>query len=105
MGSNLSLGHNVSLRTVFLAGLDERVPRLGAEVRYVDDGSRIVGQERYPGARLERTHALAQAQDGQGAQEATGIDDLAHGDEIGTMFQTVHKVVTECADDAGRAMG
>lgn len=101
----LALAQDIGLRAVFLACLHKLMARLGAEMRHIDDGGRIIGQKRDLRARIERAHPLAQAQDGQGAQQPAGIDDLAHAAEIGAMFQPVHKVVTECADDAGRVMG
>ena len=45
-----------------------------AEMRDIDDGGRIICQEANARANGQRLHPFAQAQDGQGAQEADCVD-------------------------------
>ena len=89
---------------VFFFCAQKAMARLGAEVRHINHGGRIIGYERDRLARRKRAHPLAQAQDGQGAEKAYGINCFAHMPEVLRMFQPVHRLVTESANDAASVM-
>lgn len=69
-------------RAVLFADFKQAMPRLGAEMGHVNHGGRVIGYERDGLARSECAHPLAQAQDGQGAEKADGINRIAHGPEV-----------------------
>ena len=81
------------------------MPAFSAKMWHVDRGGRVIGPQDNLLTRGEFAHPFAQAQHGQGAQEAAGIYQIiAHTSGLGTMLQPVYKVVTICADDAAEKL-
>lgn len=50
------------------------MPCLGAEMRNIDDGGRVVSQKTDDLTLFKALHAFAGAKDGQGAQEPEGVN-------------------------------
>jgi cytochrome c-type biogenesis protein len=73
------------------------MPRLGAEMRHIDDGGRVIGGHAQDLARGQRAKALARLQYRQRAQQAAGIKFgvICHGGNLGGMFHFVHQDVTQ----------
>ena len=84
------------------------MPRLGAEMRHVNDRGRVIRQHGQTFASRQRLKPFAGLQNGQGAQQAGGVEligYLCHKLQIGGMFQSVHKDVTTPWGDAVTRMG
>lgn len=101
----LAFCDQIVLGIVLFAHRNKRMTSFRTKVRHVNNASGIIGDQRDLFTARQLLHPLAQAQDGQGAQKAAGINILAHEGHVGTMFQPVHNLVTDCADDAALAMG
>ena len=87
--------------------LQQRVTGLAAEMRHVDDGSRIVGKNFQNGTIGKRPQPLARLEHGKRAQQPQRIERFVrsdHGGGIPGMFRPVHKDVTARAGDAGCRM-
>jgi len=71
------------------------VALFGAEMRHVDGGGGIVGQQARDLARLQPRQALAQPKDGQGAEKAGGVDGeiRGHAGHLGGRGVDVHVIV------------
>lgn len=54
------------------------MPGLIAEMRHINDGSRIIGQDLQNRTGGQGLQPLARFQDGQGAQEANGIQGIGN---------------------------
>ena len=69
---------------------------LGAEMGHVDDGGWIIGQHGQGLPRRNRLQPLTGFQNRQGAQKTRGIQMMciSHTNQIGRMFQPVHRHVT-----------
>ncbi len=64
---------------------EELVARLGAKVRHINYGCRIIGKNLQHGAGGNRFQPFARLQDGQGAQQANGIEgigNISHASQI-----------------------
>ena len=70
-------------------------------MRDVDHSRGIVRQNVNLCTRLHCFQPLTQFQNGQGAQQAKGIQTLSHMGDLGRMFQTVHNLVTIGPRDDG----
>lgn len=84
------------------------MPRFSAEMRHVNDGSRVIGQNGQAVACSQSLKPLAGLQNGQGAQQARRVEFVGcirHRLQIGGMFQSVHKDVTGPWGDAVTRMG
>lgn len=78
------------------------VPGFMTEMRYVDHCGRIVGQNGKNGSFGQRLESFAGFENGQGAQKPDRVQCgvvFAHALEIGVVFQSVHKDVTNRARD------
>lgn len=76
-----------------------------AKMRNVHDGGGVIRDQADFRTALKRHHALAQAQNGQGAQKAKGINFQIHSEGIMGMFQPVHRDVTARPRDAAEPIG
>jgi hypothetical protein len=73
----------------------EGVALFGAEMRHVDGGGGIIGQQAGDLARLQQLQALAQPEDGQRAEKADGVDGeiCGHAGHLGRRCGVVHENV------------
>ena len=78
-----ALSDQVGLHPVVLGRRHKLVPLFGAEMRNVDDRSRVVRQKLQDGSLRQRANPLRSLQDGQRAEQPGGVEFLVdfHGSE------------------------
>lgn len=88
--------YQVNLTMTCVSDTQQLVPGLGAEMRDIDNGRRIIGHHAQHLARRKRLQPLAGFQHRQGAQQPVGIKFgiMVHVTGLGRMFQLVHQDVT-----------
>jgi len=83
----------------FFANTYESVPGFGAEVWHIYDRCGIIRNENYNVACGKQANSFAQSQYREGTEKSFSVDSFVHKLHLWLIFQTVHNLVTECADD------